>query len=172
MQHAAFQIWLSNIWSDKCVKSGTIGIKNSQNLSLLRYISYVLLYLLNPGSVTISTGLMSSTCTWRGWSLSVSCSCRISCCSSWSTEHCLRHKTWHQGNKPSSFCRPFSTASSTINTSQKNANKHYVTEFLQKSVVLDFLNWWPWLSQPSIRILLWRLKMLREIEAYCTFPPR
>ena len=28
-----------------------LGIKNSQNLSLLQYISYVLLYLLNPGSV-------------------------------------------------------------------------------------------------------------------------
>lgn len=153
MLHAAFQIWFSNIWSDKCVKSGAIGIKNSQNLSLLRYISYILLYLLNPGSVNVtrSTGLMNST--WRGWSLSISCSGRISCCSSWSTEHCLRHKTWHQGNKPSSFCRPFSTAPSTINTSQKNANKHYVTEFLQKSVVLDFLNWWPWLSQPSIYIL-------------------
>lgn len=132
MLHAAFQIWFSNIWSYKCVKSGAIRIKNSENLSFLRYISYILLYLLNPGrvNVTISTGLMNST--WGGWSLSISCSGRISCCSSWSTEHCLRHKTWHQGNKPSSFCRPFSTAPSTINTSQKNANNHYVTEFLQK----------------------------------------
>ena len=48
MLHAAFQIWGCHIWacgerasgSDECVKSETVGIKNSGNLSLSQYVLF------------------------------------------------------------------------------------------------------------------------------------